>query len=386
MACWTAPTSLVFVYKKGLESMFLEEALEIKVTDGFMVPSMGSGPVSHHKHSVFSKLGAEFGARFLDAADQLAEDLHLSESSDLGYLFDSVIRANTIVEKHHGLFSKTALEGIQKKARRVKSAMDEPKQPDQTRSKSAPGQDTPVIFDKTKRFAFPNMQLPIEKLTEEQENVIMSMQGQTLSVVASLSSNMAHKDTTMNMKSTSGTATDIQFISSFIKAYIPAFVLSSSPCQLILSTAAVKGSRIGFAINQTLKEPIKCVPFNIYQPMSRQILQQRRIHEQPLSLSIQPHMKYIKNMTGLSTKSDNASDKAKEITPQIMALLPPPPRVKYSKRNTSVDVNYMLKHPPPSSPIPPVLIEPQDITTVLSTKQRFAWLHDLYKELLKGGL
>ncbi|RCI01250.1 hypothetical protein CU097_008035 [Rhizopus azygosporus] len=74
-------------------------------------------------------------------------------------------------------------------------------------------------------------------------------------------------------------------------------------------------------------------------------------------------------MTGLSTKSDNASDKAKEITPQIMALLPPPPR-----------------HPPPSSPIPPVLIEPQDITTVLSTKQRFAWLHDLYKELLKGGL
>ncbi|KAG1212664.1 hypothetical protein G6F69_003518 [Rhizopus microsporus] len=62
---------------------------------------------------------SEFGARFLDAADQLAEDLHLSESSDLGYLFDSVIRANTIVEKHHGLFSKTALEGIQKKARRV---------------------------------------------------------------------------------------------------------------------------------------------------------------------------------------------------------------------------------------------------------------------------
>ena len=97
-------------------------------------------------------------------------------------------------------------------------------------------------------------------------------------------------------------------------------------------------------------------------------------------------MKYIKNMTGLSTKSDNASDKAKEITPQIMALLPPPPRVKYSKRNTPVDVNYMLKHPPPSSPIPPVLIELQDITTVLSTKQRFAWLHDLYKDLLKGGM
>ena len=91
-------------------------------------------------------------------------------------------------------------------------------------------------------------------------------------------------------------------------------------------------------------------------------------------------------MTGLSTKSNNASDKAKEITPQIMALLPPPPRVKYSKRNTLVDVNYMLKHPHPSLPIPPVLIELQDITTVLSTKQRFAWLHDLYKELLKGGL
>ncbi|CEI96303.1 hypothetical protein RMCBS344292_10469 [Rhizopus microsporus] len=91
-------------------------------------------------------------------------------------------------------------------------------------------------------------------------------------------------------------------------------------------------------------------------------------------------------MIDLSTKSDNASDKAKQAIPQIMALLPPPPRVKYSKRNTLVDVNYMLKHPPPSLPIPPVLIELQDITTVLSTKQRFAWLHDLYKDLLKGGM
>lgn len=512
---------------------------------------------------------SEFEARFLDTADQLVEDLHLSELSDLGYLFDSVIRTNTIVEKHHGLFSKTALEGIQKKARRVSQpaawllskkpsrdlelAMDEPTQPDQTRSKSASGQDTStickfntdndsktdvtlssrdfndedkhiflvrkiecskalnsllasgyrfaepvfiakimgdklripsdyvlcyfqdmlqmtglastiykpislsqsqpsidkpsvkvglfvileeetekdvqhhIIVDKTKRFAFPNIQLPIEKLTEEQENVIMSMQGQTLSVVASLASNMAHKDTTMNMRSTSGTTTDIQFINSFIKACkellalssygkflamssklypnildIPAFVLSSSPCQLILFTAVIKGSSIGFAINQTLTEPIKCVPFNIYQSMAcymthiaaeryrseqnGQILQQRRIYEQPSSSSIQPHMKHIKNITGLSTKSDNTSDKAKETTPQIMASLPPPPRVKYSKSNTSVDVNYMLKHPPPTSPIPPTPIELQDIITILSTKQRFAWLHDLYKELLKGGL
>ncbi|CAO3690980.1 hypothetical protein G6F70_001958 [Rhizopus microsporus] len=512
---------------------------------------------------------SEFEARFLDAANQLVEDLHLSELSDLGYLFDSVIRTNTIVEKHHGLFSKIALEGIQKKARRVSQpaawllskkpsgdlelAMDEPTQPDQTRSKSASGQDTlaickfntgndsktdvtlssrdfndedkhiflvrkiecpkdlnslmasgyrfaepvfiakimgdklripsdyvlsyfqdmlqmtslastiykpislsqsqpsidkpsvkvglfvileeetekdvqhHIIVDKAKRFAFPTIQLPIEKLTEEQENVIMSMQGQTLSVVASLASNMAHKDTTMNMKSTTGTTTDIQFINLFIKACkelltlssygkflamssklypniidIPAFVLSSSPCQLILFTAVVKGSRIGFAINQTLTEPIKCVPFNIYQSMacymthiaaeryrseqSGQILQQRRIYEQPSSSSIQPHMKHIKNMTGLSTKSDNASDKAKETIPQIMASLPPPPRVKYNKNNTSVDINYMLKHPPPSSPIPPTPIELQDIITILSTKQRFAWLHDLYKELLKEDL
>ncbi|RCH98473.1 hypothetical protein CU097_007174 [Rhizopus azygosporus] len=261
---------------------------------------------------------SEFEARFLDAANQLVEDLHLSELSDLGYLFDSVIRTNTIVEKHHGLFSKIALEGIQKKARRVSQpaawllskkpsgdlelAMDEPTQPDQTRSKSASGQDTLAIC----------------------------------------------KFNTGNDSKTD------------------------------------------------------CVPFNIYQSMacymthiaaeryrseqSGQILQQRRIYEQPSSSSIQPHMKHIKNMTGLSTKSDNASDKAKETIPQIMASLPPPPRVKYNKNNTSVDINYMLKHPPPSSPIPPTPIELQDIITILSTKQRFAWLHDLYKELLKEDL
>ena len=58
VACWTAPTGLVLVYKKDLEPMFLEESLETKATDELMIPSMGSGPVSHHKHGVFSKLGA----------------------------------------------------------------------------------------------------------------------------------------------------------------------------------------------------------------------------------------------------------------------------------------------------------------------------------------
>jgi hypothetical protein len=57
VACWTAPTGHVLVYKKDLEPMFLEEPSEAKTTDRLMVPNMGSGPVSHHKYSVFSKLG-----------------------------------------------------------------------------------------------------------------------------------------------------------------------------------------------------------------------------------------------------------------------------------------------------------------------------------------
>ena len=58
VAGWTAPTGLVLIYKKDLEPMFLEKSSETKATDGLMIPSMGSGPVSHHKHGVFSKLGA----------------------------------------------------------------------------------------------------------------------------------------------------------------------------------------------------------------------------------------------------------------------------------------------------------------------------------------
>ena len=57
VAGWTAPTGLVLVYKKDLEPMFLGESSETKGTDRLMVPSMGSGSVSYHKHDVFSKLG-----------------------------------------------------------------------------------------------------------------------------------------------------------------------------------------------------------------------------------------------------------------------------------------------------------------------------------------
>ncbi|CEG79543.1 hypothetical protein RMATCC62417_13995 [Rhizopus microsporus] len=57
VACWTAPTGLVLVYKKDLELMLLEKSSETKATDRLMKPSMGSGPVPHHKHGVFSKLG-----------------------------------------------------------------------------------------------------------------------------------------------------------------------------------------------------------------------------------------------------------------------------------------------------------------------------------------
>ena len=58
VASWTAPTGLILIYKKDLEHMFLEKSSETKATDGLMIPSMETGPVSHHKHGVFSKLGA----------------------------------------------------------------------------------------------------------------------------------------------------------------------------------------------------------------------------------------------------------------------------------------------------------------------------------------
>ena len=58
VAFWTATIGLVLIYKKDLEPMFLEKSSETKATDGLMIPSMGSGPDSHHKHGVFSKLGA----------------------------------------------------------------------------------------------------------------------------------------------------------------------------------------------------------------------------------------------------------------------------------------------------------------------------------------
>ena len=57
VAFWTATIGLVLIYKKDLEPMFLGESSETKGTDRLMVPSMGSGSVSYHKHDVFSKLG-----------------------------------------------------------------------------------------------------------------------------------------------------------------------------------------------------------------------------------------------------------------------------------------------------------------------------------------
>jgi hypothetical protein len=362
-----------------------------------------------------------------------------------------------------------------------------------------PNQAPFIIVDKQKRYAFPMVQLVVEggigpeskptELSRQQKNLILSLSGQTLANISSINYSNADDNTgeslseLSRMTSQSSALLDInaesdtiyqhsqnaaaesnqQFVkalqfaakslinissygkplASSAKLYgdvldIPAFSLRSGPCQLILFRALITTPGTRFAINQTLTESIKCIPFPMYKSFAyystdlavEKYRMEQDKHKSPSSYLTQQFLyqstaarnngKPTKEIdTMLDIHSDNDSEKGEQhsmtmyipapkgekappppmtVDPaqQQMSSLPPPPRVKRSKFTfptgiTSLDVSNFTKDLLPNAskgntqiPLTKLSSSNSSETLVslnlLPTNGRYWWLDIMYDE------
>lgn len=213
---------------------------------------------------------------------------------------------------------------------------------------------------------------------------------------------------------------------------IPAFSLRPGPCQLIIFKAHITTPGTRFAINSTLTESIKCVPFPIYRSFAYHIteiavekyrnetnrhrspsnyLNQQRLYQNTAGRNnnlIEDNHKSSfdennlefeeEGLTALATiipaPKGEVSSLESSSKLQSLSSLPPPPRVKRNKFTyptgmASLDSNYFTKdflpnmmkganvpslNPGDSSAETPIILN------LLPSNARFWWLNNLYEE------
>ncbi|KAI8879931.1 hypothetical protein K501DRAFT_192481 [Backusella circina FSU 941] len=221
---------------------------------------------------------------------------------------------------------------------------------------------------------------------------------------------------------------------------IPAFTLRTGPCQLVIFKAYITTPGTRFAINQTLTETIKCVPFPLYRSFayyttdnameeykkaqnkqssssSTYLVQQQLYlssagHKNDKHSLLKIEQKPSEELEGGTQDDENASvsyqsthsNQSKPTNPsvelgpalQTLASLPPPPRAKRNKFTlpggiSSLDIGNFNKEVLPkmmksqmskfdsghSTPV-----ELPIVLNLLPVDDRFWWLNGLYEETL----
>lgn len=220
---------------------------------------------------------------------------------------------------------------------------------------------------------------------------------------------------------------------------IPAFSLRAGPCQLILFRAHIITPGTRFAINQTLTESIKCIPYPLYRSYAFYItdiaiekyrieqnkqkspsnyLTQQRLYQSTAArrndllmeesadnnaasednndLSLQENGSTALTTYKLTACKDKAfSSTATSITPQqALSSLPPPPRAKRSKFTiktdiAALDVSHVNKDSlpnmhkgakPSSTSAAATAAEAPIVLNLLPASARFWWLNNIYEE------
>lgn len=212
---------------------------------------------------------------------------------------------------------------------------------------------------------------------------------------------------------------------------IPAFSLRPGPCQLILFRAHITTPGTRFAINQTLTESIKCIPFPIYRTFAyystdiavEKYRMEQNKNKSPSSYLTQQRL-YQSTAAGQAAKPKAIKSGIVDIHPeddlegeevhsmityipapegepvnaaqQHMSSLPPPPRVKRNKfpfptTIASLDVGYITKNLLPNVskentqiPLDPVShassSKSRSNLNLLPAGGRFWWLDTMYEE------
>ncbi|KAI9364200.1 hypothetical protein BD770DRAFT_309575, partial [Pilaira anomala] len=209
-----------------------------------------------------------------------------------------------------------------------------------------------LVVDKEKRYRFPMVQLSIEGDTEAEKyptelsrlekSIVLGLSGETLSSMTTVSTS-AQKES-MDAGYYTGAAKSLISMSSYGKPLassaklcsdvidVPAFSLRSGPCQLILFKSHITRPGTRFAINSTLTESIKCVPFPIYRSFAYHVTDigvkkyQGETNQQKTSNLYLTQQRVYQNV---ATRGNQLLDSDDIL--QAVSSLPPPPRAKRTK-------------------------------------------------------
>ncbi|CAO3703002.1 unnamed protein product [Rhizopus stolonifer] len=259
------------------------------------------------------------------------------------------------------------------------------------------GKELSVLVDKVKRYTFPFTEVPLdgsgalEKV--EIEYINTALQGCTLLEIARLTKTLP----TNRLTNTLGyAANQLLELGMFSKSLyqssvlqtavidVPAFTITTSPCQLIIFTTLVKTPGSEAAVNRTFKEPFKCIPLSLYRLLSGHLTDQaadiyQREH-QPQHYSMQQQMYRQVGIpepalkqnepTGISSSEDAGSPSSLK----NQFSLPPPPRSKRKRLSGTI------------APFQTELSIIQTPWTILPAKSRFWWLESIIENIIHDSI
>ncbi|KAI8992433.1 hypothetical protein BDB01DRAFT_778437 [Pilobolus umbonatus] len=330
-----------------------------------------------------------------------------------------------------------------------------------------------IIVEKDKRYTIPMVPLTfadsnerVFELTREDREFIMSLTGHTLSYIASSdnvldqhsadkprdsnstlydrmddsSYNSKHQNAPSSSKSPNPAIVRLaaalknatkalmasssygNLLASSARLYsdvldIPAFSARSGPCQLILFRTSIKTAGTCMAINQTLSETIKCIPFSLFrsyayhftdlavekykeiQDKKQQpcvITQQRLYHPAPITnVTSEDPVPDEETIVDIPQDVNDGQEISLSVIKPVSSLLPPPRAKRTRPPLLTTDFNYLTK----SILLPNILrsssskddgtltkgdnqIELPILLNVLPTKDRFWWLLKMFEETL----
>lgn len=299
---------------------------------------------------------------------------------------------------------------------------------------------THIVIDKTKRFAFPMEEIVLHDqsdsptcLSDDEIHFLNNLQGQSLCNFATLSQYVAvgynHGDRKLPnvqfIRSLENAAKKILEATAYSKALyltsklhtsvldLPAFSLTTGPCQLIVFKSFISSKGAATAINHTFTEPIKCVPLKIYRLLSGYItdeaarIYQASIQTQTLpTYLIQQQMyrqqagnydqKRLYSSSGeddipmgpmFAERTETTHSSSSGTSPVDPFSLPPPPRAKRNRfklshvmlNSSPMDLLTPLQDHQPRSPTKTLQSAP---LTVLSTQDRFWWINSFVEETI----
>lgn len=313
-----------------------------------------------------------------------------------------------------------------------------------------------IVVDKTKRFAFPMHQLTLENqetpthLDRKEIDFVLNLQGQSLYDIASLEQTIiaaAYSNKEQDqlpsghfIRALENAAKKLLESTSYSRALyqtsklhttildLPAFSLTTGPCQLIVFKSFINTLGALAAVNHTFSEPMKCMPLTIYKSLSACItdeaariyqastqtqapptyLIQQQMYRQQASGSGNYEQKRVHgsnsveddiHMNNLFTERLDSSDSS-PTTPTAPNMLhdpfslPPPPR---AKRNRFKITSAILNHSPSdvelnlqdqqakssSKPLPSLQAAP---LSILATQDRYWWVDPLVEEIIHDNI